>query len=261
MPVPEPPTDDLGLSVVVPRAVGRVVSLVPSLTEAIAETAPGLIVGATDWCSHPADLDVVRVRGTKNPRVEQIVELAPDLLVANEEENRAADLAALREAGLPVWVTAPHTVAEALTSLDRLLVTACRLPRPAWLDEADQAWAWPAAPREAVRVLVPVWRRPWMALGRDTFAGDVLHRLGHVNVLAGDPDRYPRIDPADAGGADLVVLPDEPYRFTAEDGPEAFTATPSALVSGRHLTWYGPSLVEAPARLAAELAARIAPPG
>src|ERR1700712_1226249 len=125
--VPELLTDDLGLAVAVPPVVDRVVSLVPSLTEAIASTAPGLLVGATDWCSHPPDLAVTRIRGTKNPRVEQIVALAPDLVVANEEENRRPDLTALREAGLPVWTTNPQTVDEALTSLDRLLRLACRL--------------------------------------------------------------------------------------------------------------------------------------
>jgi hypothetical protein len=94
-----------------------------------------------------------------------------------------------------------------------------------------------------------------MVLGRDTFAGDLLARLGVDNVYAQHPDRYPRIPLPDlnASGADLVILPDEPYRFTAEDGPEAFPHTPSALVSGRHLTWYGPSLAEAPAALSTAL--------
>jgi hypothetical protein len=92
-----------------------------------------------------------------------------------------------------------------------------------------------------------------MALGRDTFAGDLLDRLGVRNALAGHPDRYPRVDLAALPPADLVVLPDEPYRFTADDGPEAFPHLPAALVSGRHLTWYGPSLAEAPAVLGAAL--------
>ena len=87
-----------------------------------------------------------------------------------------------------------------------------------------------------------------MVLGRDTFAGDLLARLGVDNVYAGHAERYPRIplEELRAAGRDLVVLPDEPYRFTAEDGPEAFPGLPAALVSGRHLTWYGPSLAEAP---------------
>lgn len=104
--------------------------------------------------------------------------------------------------------------------------------------------------------MVPIWRRPWMVLGRDTFAGDVLARLGVRNLYADHADRYPRIplDELNARGAELVVLPDEPYRFSAGDGPEAFPGLPAALVSGRSLTWYGPSLVEAPAALAAALA-------
>jgi ABC-type Fe3+-hydroxamate transport system substrate-binding protein len=234
----------------VPPQVRRVVSLVPSLTEAVAETAPGLLVGATDWCTHPADLTVTRVRGTKNPDVDAVLRLAPDLVLANAEENREADLARLREGGLAVWVTAPQTLDEALVSLERMLA-ACGLASPAWLDEARAAWAAPhTGPRR--RAVVPVWRRPWMALGRDTFAGSVLAHLGVDNVLAGSSERYPRFDPADLPEHDLVVLPDEPYAFSPDDGPEAF-AVPAACVSGRHLTWYGPSLAAARAVLEREL--------
>ena len=244
-----PTSDDLDRPVPLPPRVRRVVSLVPSLTEAVAVTAPGLLVGATDWCTHPTGLDVPRIGGTKNPRVADVLDLRPDLVVANQEENRLADLDALRDAGAAVWVTAPQTLPQALTSLDRML-RACGLDRPAWLDEAAAAWEPPEeGPRR--RALVPIWRRPWMALGRDTFAGDVLARLGVDNVLAGSPERYPRFTPPVE--ADLVVLPDEPYAFSAADGPEAFPDLPAALVSGRHLTWYGPSLVEARALLAAQL--------
>jgi len=238
--------------------VRRVVSLVPSLTEAIAATARGLLVGATDWCTHPADLDVARIRGTKNPDVARIVELAPDLVVANEEENRAVNLDALRDAGVEVWLTRIRTLDEAFRELDRMLTTGCGLDRPAWLDQAEAAWSAVSTPVVPVRAIVPIWRRPWMVLGPDTFAGDLLARLGVANIYAERPDpddadhpdhieRYPKIPLAElrASEAELVVLPDEPYAFSADDGPEAFPGLPSALVSGRHLTWYGPSLVEA----------------
>jgi len=258
-------TDDLGLPVPLPAAVRRVVSLVPSLTEAVAggpggssprdgTAAAGLLVGVTRWCTHPADLTAERVGGTKNPDVAGIVALSPDLVLANEEENREPDLAALRAAGVPVWVTRVRSLPEALTSLHRILTLACRLPRPAWLDAAAAAWEQlPPRPRRAG--VIPVWRRPWMVLGRDTFAGDLLARLGVVNLYAGHGERYPRIGLAElrAAGADLVVLPDEPYRFSETDGPEAFPGVPAALVSGRHLTWYGPSLAEAPAVLGRQL--------
>jgi ABC-type Fe3+-hydroxamate transport system substrate-binding protein len=246
--------DDLGNTVPVPARVRRVVSLVPSLTEAIGVTEPGLLVGVTDWCTHPRGLDdagaapPARVRGTKNPDLEAVVALAPDLVVANEEENRPADLAALREAGLAVYVTDIRTVDGAFASLDGMLA-ACGLERPAWLEGAEKAWGDLPRVADADRrtALVPIWRRPWMAVGRDTFTGAILDRLGVDNALAdGGPaaERYPRIDVADLPPHDLVVLPDEPYAFTADDGPEAFDA-PCALVSGRLLTWYGPSLLEA----------------
>ncbi|MFI6643242.1 helical backbone metal receptor [Streptomyces sp. NPDC050504] len=237
----------------------RVVSLVPSLTEAVAVSAPGLLVGATDWCTHPADLSVARIGGTKNPDVAAVAALGPDLVVANEEENRAADLAALRERGIEVLVTEVRDLPQALRELERVL-RACGVAgggRPRWLDAADEAWAAvePVGPRAVRRALVPIWRRPWMVLGRDTFAGALLSRLGVENVYGAHPDRYPRIglDALNAAGADLVVLPDEPYRFTADDGPEAFPGLRAALVSGRHLTWYGPSLAEAPGVLRAAL--------
>ncbi|MEU9031951.1 helical backbone metal receptor [Streptomyces sp. NPDC048383] len=237
----------------------RVVSLVPSLTDAVAVSAPGLLVGVTDWCTHPADLgDAVRIGGTKNPDVRAVLELRPDLVIANEEENRAPDLAALRAAGVEVLVTEVRDLPQALSELDRVLVGALGLERPGWLADAEEAWA-RAEPVGELTAFVPIWRRPWMVLGRDTFAGDLLARLGVRNAYAGHPERYPRVAAAEAAwlGCDLVVLPDEPYRFTAGDGPEAFPGLPAVLVSGRHLAWYGPSLVEAPAVLAAALRAAL----
>jgi len=250
------PIDDLGLAVTVPPAVQRVVSLVPSLTETVASCAPGLLVGATNWCTHPGDLTVTRIGGTKNPDVAKTLTLRPDVVLANEEENRPADLDALRSGGVAVWVTRIRDLPEALGSLRRMITLACRLPSPAWLDAAAAAWQAPAA-HDGLAAVVPIWRRPWMVLGRDTFAGDLLARLGVTNVYAGHQDRYPRVDIDDlrTAGADVVVLPDEPYRFTASDGPEAFPGSRTALVSGRHLTWYGPSLTVAPAVLRRQLAA------
>ncbi|MDG4751953.1 helical backbone metal receptor [Micromonospora sp. WMMD718] len=234
----------------------RVVSLVPSLTEAVAATRPEVLVGATDWCTHPAGLDVARVGGTKYPDLDQVLALEPDLVLLNEEENRLADAEALRAAGVPVRVTFPRTVPEALDQLGELVVALGAPAEPQWLREARHAWAALPAPGRVRTAVVPVWRRPWVVLGRDTFAGDVLARLGVRNGWADDAERYPRpsLDELRARAPELVVLPDEPYRFTADDGPEAFPGVPAALVSGRHLTWYGPSLAEAPALLAAQLA-------
>jgi ABC-type Fe3+-hydroxamate transport system substrate-binding protein len=232
------PVDDLGEPVPIPDRPRRVVSLVPSLTESVPADS---LVGVTDYCP----VDTTRIGGSKYPDVDRVLALKPDLVLANVEENRAEDVERLRADGVPVWVTAaPATVPQALASIRRLLATAWD-DEPEWLTAAEDLWRH-VEPTWATAV-VPVWRRPWVVLGRDTFAGDVLHRLGVANAYADDPERYPRPSPEDlrAKPKDLVVLPDEPYAFTATDGPEAFPDTRCVLVSGRHLTWYGPSLVEA----------------
>lgn len=172
------------------------------------------------------------------------------MVLANAEENRTEDLDALRDAGLAVWLTNYETVPTAIDGLGDTLEM-LGLARPTWLADAARAWADPW-PGDRCRALVPIWRRPWMALGRDTFAGDMLRRVGVDNVLETSDERYPRIDLEALPAYDLVVLPDEPYFFTADDGPEAFDA-PARLVSGRHLTWYGPSLAEAREVLAGQL--------
>ena len=232
------------------RPLARVVSLVPSITEALASVHPDRIVGATDWCTRPPDLDsfgVTRVRGTKNPDLAAIRALQPDVVIANKEENREIDVRRLRDARVRVWVSQIESVPDALAAYDQLFDTVLHWPRPAWVAEARTLWADPSPPVTA-RVAVPIWRNPWMVVGSRTFAGDLLRRMGWENVFAGHPGRYPRVESVtaiDEAGASLILLPDEPYEFRPDDGPEAFTRTPTRLVSGRLLTWYGPSLVEA----------------
>ncbi|WGX97392.1 helical backbone metal receptor [Nocardioides sp. L-11A] len=239
-------TDDLGYDLPLSAPARRIVSLVPSITEALATDVPDRLVGATDWCTHPAGLAVTRVRGTKNPDLAAIRFLAPDLVVANQEENRELDVRRLRDAGVPVWVTAIETVPQALASLARLYDEALGLAAPPWLVRARSCWAGPP-PAARGRVAVPVWRDPWMVVGPRTYTGDLLRRLGWTHAYDEGEDRYPHVDLAalDTADLDLVLLPDEPYVFTADDGPEAFTRVPTRLVSGRLLTWYGPAMVEA----------------
>lgn len=250
--------DDLGEEVLLREPPERVVSLVPCLTEALEVSRPGLLAGATDYCVHPADLDVVRVGGSKYPKVDQVLALRPDLVLANSEENRPEDVDRLRADGVPVWVMeAPATVPAALGSLRRLLTQAFQLTEPRWLCDAEELWAHTEPVRTTA--VIPVWRKPWVVLGRDTFGGDVLRRLGVANAYADHADRYPRPklpelrQRFETGAADVLVLPDEPWEFTDDDGPDAFPGVPYVLVNGRYLTWYGPSLVDAHRSLGAAL--------
>jgi ABC-type Fe3+-hydroxamate transport system substrate-binding protein len=238
--------DDLGFPFAPSGPAHRVVSLVPSLTEALASAHPERLVGATDWCTHPAGLSVRRVRGTKNPDLAAIREVAPDLVVANKEENRELDVRRLREVGVPVWVTDIETVPQAVASLERLFEVALQWVRPQWLARARELWC-DELPPVTRRVAIAIWRDPWMVVGGSTFTGDLARRLGWHNVYANHTGRYPRVtlDELDRCGADAILLPDEPYVFSPDDGPEAFRHTPTELVNGRLLTWYGPSLIPA----------------
>jgi ABC-type Fe3+-hydroxamate transport system substrate-binding protein len=247
--------DDLGHPFELVRPPGRVVSLVPSITEALAATVPDALVGATDWCTHPSGLDVERVRGTKNPDHEAIVRLRPDLVVANREENRRTDVERLRAAGVPVWVTVVESLEQALGTLRRLLVEVLGADEPGWLTTAATEWSRPAALPPA-RVAVPIWRDPWMVVGSHTFCGDLLRCLGLTLLFGDSGDRYPKVDVRAVAhrAPDLILLPDEPYPFGPEDGPEAFPGIATALVSGRDLTWYGPSMATSRSTLSTVIA-------
>ena len=225
----------------------RLVSLVPSTTETVAALGRAdRLVGVTTYCTVGAPDSAARVGGTKNPDVEAIAELAPDLVLVNTEENRPPDIERLREAGLNVHETLPKTVAAARDVVveigDQIDAAHPAAAIAADIDAAlDEALS--TAPRERIVALTLIWRRPWMAIGPDTYADDLLWQCGFANALAGYDDRYPKLEAGLLLGADVVLLPSEPYAFTDDDVP-AVTAlvpgTPARLVDGEALTWHGP---------------------
>jgi ABC-type hemin transport system substrate-binding protein len=228
----------------------RVVSLVPSLTEAVAALgAGGCLVGVTRYCTLGAPPAAARIGGTKNPSVREILALAPDLVLANEEENRRAEVEALRAAGVEVHCSFPRAVSDVGPLLRDLAAVLGAAPAAAdrLVRALDSAMARAVArrPQPAVACLTPIWRKPWMAAGRGTFVDDLLGRAGFVNVV-GD-DGYPRLDAAPPGAA-VVLLPSEPYAFGPGD-LEPLRAWAGAVahrfVDGRLLTWHGPSTAQA----------------
>ena len=192
---------------------------------------------------------MARVGGTKYPDLERVRAAAPDLVLANAEENRREDVDALRAAGIPVWVTYPRTLDEALVSLGRLLA-ALGAADPPWLVAARAAWAAPFAGVRRTRGRPGLAAAVGRARARTRSPATCSPGSGWTTCTRRRRSaiRARRWTELRAAGADLVVLPDEPYAFTDDDGPEAFPGLPYALVSGRHLTWYGPSLATARAR-------------
>ncbi len=219
----------------------RIVSLVPSVTETLLawNIEP---VACTRFCEQP---QLRHVGGTKDPAVADIVDLAPDLVVLDEEENRREDHDALVYAGLAVHVLAVRDLAgldEQMEGLAAAVGARWEPIRPGEVPEPNRS-AW-----------VPIWKRPWMALGEPTYGSAVLRALGIANVAAPD-GAYPEVDPdvARARGADVVIAPSEPYPFAERHRADLEAVAPTTFVDGRDLLWWGTRTRGALTRLAAIL--------
>jgi ABC-type Fe3+-hydroxamate transport system substrate-binding protein len=251
--------DELGFRLELPHPPRRIVSLVPSWTETLFALGLGdRVVGVTRYCVTPeATAALPKIGGTKNPDIHGIVGLAPDLVIANAEENRREDIESLRAANIPVFTTYPRKVSAAVESIIRLgVVLGCETAASAMAREIvlsvseieTQVGVWA---KLRFRVFCPIWKNPWMAFNADTYAHDVLRMLGYNNIFASAGERYPRvtIDEAIELRPDFVMLPDEPYEFDAKDAEELKPALPAALsrrvvlISGRDLHWYGAHMV------------------
>jgi len=212
----------------------RVVSLVPSLTETLFALGAGdAVVGITDFCIFPAGLDRARLGGTKNPRVEDIRALEPDLVHMNLEENLRRHGEAI-EGFAPVFVSEPKSVDDVGALFAQLGEIHDRRKRAAEL-AGELARERAAMPRDAFTFACAIWKQPWMWCGGDTYVSSLVECAGGVNVLR-ERTRYPAIDLADVR-ADVIFLPDEPYVFTREDAD----AIPNAVgpFPGHLFTWHG----------------------
>ncbi len=237
--------DDCGRLLELPGSVNRVVCLCPSISETIVHLAPGRLAGRTRYCIHPsAGMHTVpTVGGTKNPDIEAITALQPDLIIAEKEENRPEDVAALAER-FPVYVFDVQHIAGALAMLHSLGALLGE-PAAALSLEGDIRHALNAmgtAPR-AVSALYLIWRKPWMAAGAGTYIHSVLEALGFTNVMA-EKHRYPElgVSALEELSPQVVLLSSEPYPFTHKHIAEVQQLFPSAkvlCVDGELFSWYG----------------------
>lgn len=246
----------------------RIVSLVPSVTESLFAFGAGArLVGVTDYCIHPADgvATKARIGGTKNPRLEQILGLEPDLVIANAEENMKRDVDALEERGVPVFVMFPQTVSAAIADLRTLAQLVSTKDSDAIIQpiEASAVGRAYACPRP--RVFVAIWRDPWMTVNGSTFISDLIETCGGENIFRererlyplsadlgltpsrivhGQDTRYPRVGMEEIAqnNPEIIILPDEPYRFTENDADHLRAVLPTARVhciDGTLVSWHG----------------------
>ncbi|MEM7355224.1 MAG: helical backbone metal receptor [Acidobacteriota bacterium] len=231
----------------------RIVSLCPSVTELVFDLGCGAdLIGITRYCTHPpAEVEAIEaIGGTKSPKIERIVELRPDVVLLNEEENRREDAEALAEAGVHCHVSFPRTIADTAAMVRSIGAELERRPASEAIardiEVRSERVRRAAAERAAVRWAYLIWRKPWMAANSDTFIDALLSLAGGENVFGAVPERYPEISAGElaAAEADVILLATEPFPFAPEHLDELATATglpPERfrIVDGRLLSWHG----------------------
>lgn len=266
------------------QPVTRVVSLVPSVTETLfALGKGGTLVGRTVFCIEPEEQvdSIETIGGTKSPNLDKIIELQPQLVLANKEENRREDINKLREAGLTVHVAQPTTVEEGLS-----YVTTCgrifeceaeaesitragvkelvrireQVNEQVALRELRRKPDDRGADNPRPRVICFVWNNPWMAVGADTYIGDMISTLGGENVYKLAADRYFAVDPVEVASKDpdILLFPDEPCEFKGDDlnfwrenfpDMKAVRHNRLRICDGQDLCWFGARIPQALQRL------------
>ena len=231
----------------------RIISLCPSLTELVFDLDRGSeLVGVTRWCVHPADrvAEIEKVGGTKDPDVERIIDLRPDLVLLNNEENRIEDAEALAAAGLECHASMPRDTAETAAMVRSIALELDRREAGERIAREIEVRAArvgrEAAGRRPVRFAYLVWRKPLMTVNADTFAHHLLAQAGGVNVFGARPERYPEIAAADLADArpELVLLCTEPFPFRPRHADELARETglprrAFRIADGEYLSWHG----------------------
>lgn len=221
----------------------RVVSLVPSVTETLSawDVTP---IACTRFCERP---DLHHVGGTKNPDIEAIAEMAPDLVVVDRQENRREDADALIAVGLRV-------LALDVTSVETVATEMRRLATEVGVEYTAAEIAGP--PPVAMSAFVPIWRRPWMTINAATYGSSMLGAVGVRNVFADAPTPYPEVSLDDVARRrpDVILVPSEPYSFREPHLVELADVAPVARIDGQDLFWWGSRTPGAVDRLRAQLA-------
>lgn len=255
-------TDQMGRRVTVNFPPRKIVSVVPSQTELLADL--GLekeVVGITKFCIHPQKWfkEKRRVGGTKQLHLETIKALEPDLIIANKEENDEEQIRTLAKL-FPVWISDIKTLPEALSMIRSVgTITGKSTDADIIADAINDAFAgiYPSSTR---RVAYFIWRKPYMVAAGDTFINDLLNRAGFENVF-GTLSRYPevRLSEINNMNCDYLFLSSEPYPFQEKHFNEfsaLITTSKPVLVDGEMFSWYGSRLLKA-ARYIQELNARL----
>jgi len=247
-------TDQLNNNIILEKVPQRIISVVPSQTELLYDLGlENNIVGITKFCVHPASAlaEKTKVGGTKKLDIEKIVELKPDLIIANKEENTKEQIEALQKL-FPVWVSDINTLDDAYAMIkaiaeitDKAEVGATLLKRIRFeFDSFNKE----IKPFKNKSIAYFIWRKPYLLSGSRTFIGNMLSLCGFLNIVG---ERYPEVEEAflKSSKPDYIFLSSEPFPFKEKHIAEFKSICPNAkikLVDGEMFSWYGSRLQYAP---------------
>jgi ABC-type Fe3+-hydroxamate transport system substrate-binding protein len=244
-------TDQLGNVISLVSTPQRIVSLVPSQSELLFDL--GLdkqIVGVTKFCIHPAKAlkEKTIIGGTKKFDFEIIDRLKPDLIIGNKEENYKEGIGQLTKK-YPVWMSDIYSLDDSLDMMRKIGRICNRTEEAdAIITKIELAFQLIKV-KESIRVLYLIWRKPWMAAGRETFISSMIETIGWKNAV--EDSRYPEMSERDIERLqpDAILLSSEPYPFKEKHLAELKQLSPSSkiiLVYGEMFSWYGSRLIKAP---------------
>lgn len=243
-------TDQVGRSVYLADFPKRIVSLVPSLSEFIWDL--GLkkeLVGITKFCIHPKEMfsSVQRIGGTKNPSIEKIAHLKPELIIANKEENTEESVSDLEKI-CPVYVSDVNSLQDSYVMMKDIGVLTNKEVEASEIIFQTKLCFEKHNLYSSLRVVYVIWQNPIMSVASSTFINNLLMSLGFQNCFSGK-NRYPEtnFDEIRDLNPDCIFLSSEPFPFTQEHCKEwklFFPETKIVLVDGEFFSWYGSRLMK-----------------
>lgn len=247
-------TDQMARTIALPQPPRRIISLVPSQTEFLADL--GLeeeVIGITKFCVYPREWFQTkqRIGGTKTLNLNKIAALQPDLIIGNKEENERSQIEEL-ERHFPVWMSDIVHLEDALDMMRRVGTLVGKSEKAESLVHRIEGGfeGLKSQPKMLRRAAYFIWRKPYMVAARGTFVHEMLERAGFENVFA-DRLRYPEITPDElvAASPEVILLSSEPYPFAEKHFGAFQEICPAAriqLVDGEMFSWYGSRLQYAP---------------
>jgi ABC-type Fe3+-hydroxamate transport system substrate-binding protein len=241
-------TDQTDWQITLNQAPQRIVSLVPSQTELLFELGLGeRIVGLTRFCTHPKKQvqSKTKVGGTKNFSIETIRQIKPDLILANKEENTKELIEKLR-VEFPVWTSDISNYKDALQMI-RAVAEICHTHCKQLVEDIENGFRAIEVKTE-LKGLYLIWRKPFMAAGKQTFISDMMKKIGIINICP--LDRYPELSTEQIAELcpEMILLSSEPYPFKEKHIAEIKAISPLSevrLVDGEMFSWYGSRMSKA----------------